>query len=185
MRYIIDRIILLLYSLSIAVIACLWIAFLLDGITIEQVESTFTMLKENRLEQLIAIAVSLLFLVASFYLIYRAIRTEAGKPRTVDQRTEIGDVRISLETIENLALKAASQVHSLQNTRARIHLDDRGLEIELKAFVDGEESIPERTEEAQRTIRQHLEDITGIPVAKVSIYIANIVAKQPIKSRVE
>ncbi|MNN79526.1 hypothetical protein D3C81_1961790 [compost metagenome] len=53
-------------------------------------------------------------------------------------------------------------------------------------MVDGESSIPALTEEMQSAVKQHIEEITGIPVASVSVFIANIVQSAPtFKSRVE
>lgn len=185
MGFVFDRILFFLYGLSIAVLSAVFIVLTFDVISISQVEDALYTLHTSRLLQIIALFIALIFILISLRLVYRSIRSNPGLPRTVDQRNEIGDVKISLDTIENLALKAASQVRSLQNVKARIHLEDQGLEIEIKAYVDGQDSIPERTEEAQRTIKQYLEDITGIPVAKVSVFIANIASQQPMKSRVE
>jgi uncharacterized alkaline shock family protein YloU len=52
--------------------------------------------------------------------------------------------------------------------------------------VDGDHSIPELTEEMQSGVKRYVEDITGIPVASVTVFVANIVQTSPtFKSRVE
>ncbi|HZG55374.1 alkaline shock response membrane anchor protein AmaP, partial [Paenibacillus sp.] len=104
---------------------------------------------------------------------------------SIDQRTEFGDIRISLETVENLALKAANRVRGVKELRARVRVDDSGLDIQLRSVVDGESSIQQLTEEMQRGVKEHVEDITGIPVATVTVYVANVVQSQSFKARVE
>jgi uncharacterized alkaline shock family protein YloU len=37
----------------------------------------------------------------------------------------------------------------------------------------------------QRGVKEHVEDITGIPVASVTVYVANVVQSQSFKPRVE
>ncbi|MNJ69478.1 hypothetical protein D3C77_658330 [compost metagenome] len=69
--------------------------------------------------------------------------------------------------------------------KTRIRITDSGLEIVVRALVDGESSIPALTEEVQKQVHDHVEEITGIPVSYVSVYIANLVQSPAIKSRVE
>ncbi|MNJ03652.1 hypothetical protein D3C73_1640630 [compost metagenome] len=70
--------------------------------------------------------------------------------------------------------------------KARVKVDQAGLEIEIRTVVDGETSIPAITEEVQSSIKSYIEEITGIPVARVSVYVANVVQSAPaFKSRVE
>ena len=69
--------------------------------------------------------------------------------------------------------------------RARIRISESGIDITLRAIADGESSIPTLTEEMQRAVKSHVEEITGIPVAKVSVYVANIIQTANFKSRVE
>ncbi|MNM70308.1 hypothetical protein D3C81_819350 [compost metagenome] len=104
---------------------------------------------------------------------------------SIDQRTEFGDIQISVETIENLSLKAASRVRGIKDVKTRIKITESGLNIIIRALVDGESSIPSLTEEVQKQVHDHVQEITGIPVSYVSVYIANLVQSPTIKSRVE
>ena len=52
-------------------------------------------------------------------------------------------------------------------------------------MVDGDAAIPALTEEVQRTVKAHVEEISGVPVMSVNAFIANIVQTQVFKSRVE
>ncbi len=132
---------------------------------------------------IIVTAVVLLLAVRFLYLSAR--RGKSSVP-SIDQRTEFGDIRISLDTVENLSLKAASRSRGVRDLRARVKVNQAGLEIVIRAIVDGETPIPALTEEMQANVKRHIEDITGIPVAFVSVFIANIQQSSPtFKSRVE
>jgi Uncharacterized protein conserved in bacteria len=131
------------------------------------------------------IIVSAVTLLISLRFLYVALRRGGGAAQSIDQRTEFGDIRISLETVENLALKAASRQRGVQDLRARIRVTDAGIDISIRAVVDGDSPIPSLSEEMQKSVRDYVEEITGIPVANVAVYVANIVRTQTFKNRVE
>jgi uncharacterized alkaline shock family protein YloU len=132
---------------------------------------------------IIALAVFTLLVTCRFF--YVAIRRGRSQVPSIDQRTDFGDIRISLETVENLSLKAAGRVRGVKDLKARVSVTDAGLEIMIRALVDGENSIPDLSEEVQRSVKGHLEDVTGIPVAQVSVFVANVTQSTSFKSRVE
>jgi uncharacterized alkaline shock family protein YloU len=131
------------------------------------------------------IAGAFLIFLASSRFLYISLRRGRGNAPSIDQRTEFGDIRISIETVENLSLKAANRVRGVKDLKARVNVNASGLEIVIRSVVDGESSIPDLTEELQRSVKEHVEEITGIPVASVSVFVANIVQTHTFKSRVE
>lgn len=120
---------------------------------------------------------------SSFF--YISIRRNQTVQHSIDQRTEYGDIQISVDTIENLCLKAASRFRGMQDLKARVRVLESGLDITIRAVVDGESSIPVLTSEVQKGVHDHVEEITGIPVSNVSVYIANVSQSPSFKSRVE
>lgn len=131
------------------------------------------------------IALALFTLLVSCRFFYVAVRRGRSQVPSIDQRTDFGDIRISLETVENLSLKAAGRVRGVKDLKARVSVTDAGLEIVIRALVDGETSIPDLSEEVQRSVKGHLEDVTGIPVSRVSVFVANVTQTTTFKSRVE
>lgn len=127
-----------------------------------------------------------LAVLISLRFLYIAVRPGRVNSPSIDQRTEYGDVRISLETVENLALKAALRTRGIKDLKARVSVNEAGLEIVIRTLIDGEHAIPALTEEIQSTVKAQIEEVTGIPVATVSVFIANVVqAGHVFKSRVE
>lgn len=132
------------------------------------------------------ISVTTIVLLLAARFLYLSVRRGKSSVPSIDQRTEFGDIRISLDTVENLSLKAAARSRGVRDLRARVKVNQAGIEIVIRAIVDGETPIPALTEEMQVNVKKHIEDITGIPVAFVSVFIANIQQSTPtFKSRVE
>lgn len=179
MAKILDRLLLFIYSLSIGILSVFAILLLTDTVPLnleEMDEKTFV------IALIVVFAVLFLLSIRFFYI---SIRRDRHSLTSIDQRTEYGDIQISTETIENLAYKAAVRVRGIREVKTRIRITDSGLEIMVRAMVDGDSSIPALTEEVQKQVHDHVSDITGIPVSYVSVYIANLVQSPVVKSRVE
>jgi uncharacterized alkaline shock family protein YloU len=122
----------------------------------------------------------------SIRFLYVSVRRGKANAPSIDQRTDYGDIRISMETVENLSLKAAKRTRGVKDLKARVRVSPAGLEITIRVIVDGESPIPQLTEELQSGVKSHIEEITGIPVAVVTVFVANIQQSSPtFKSRVE
>jgi uncharacterized alkaline shock family protein YloU len=141
----------------------------------------------NRDVAFVFIPVVIVMLLIAIRFVYLSARTGRTDAPSIDQRTEFGDIRISMDTVENLALKAANRSRGVKDLRARVKVSEAGLNIVIRAIVDGESSIPQMTEDMQAAIKSHVEDITGIPVAGVSVFVANVGQQSAptFKSRVE
>jgi uncharacterized alkaline shock family protein YloU len=182
-----DRLLLFLYSVAIGAVSIVAIVAASGGFSdkwLTEVVSDFT--GDVRIVQASVIGAAIVILLISLRFFILSIRRDGSSAPSINQRTEHGDIRISVETVENLALKAASRTRGVKDLRARVRVAESGLEILIRAFVDGEGSIPALSEEMQRTVSQQIEEATGIPVAGVSVFIANVTqAPTTFKSRVE
>ncbi|WP_138493034.1 alkaline shock response membrane anchor protein AmaP [Paenibacillus pinistramenti] len=179
MAKILDRILLFIYSLSIGIISVIAILLITNAVPVSIDSNTEAQL----LVAVLVIAVLLFLLSIRFF--YVSVRRDRSSLPSIDQRTEFGDIQISVETIENLSYKAASRVRGVRDVKTRIRVSESGLEINVRALVDGETAIPPLTEEVQKQVHDQVEEITGIPVSYVSVYIANLVQSPVMKSRVE
>ncbi|MDQ8735554.1 alkaline shock response membrane anchor protein AmaP [Paenibacillus sp. LHD-38] len=182
---VVDKLLLFLYSIVIGcisvVLVCIGFGWLSSGLLNDWIDELYRL--DSLKITLIATGVILFVLSLRFFMV--SLHRGSASAPSIDQRTDFGDIRISIETIENLALKAASRQRGVKDLRARIRATDAGLDIVIRAVVDGESSIPVLTEEIQRTVKEHVEDIAGIPVTNVAVYVANIIQTGTFKSRVE
>ncbi|RRJ66467.1 alkaline shock response membrane anchor protein AmaP [Paenibacillus oralis] len=179
MAKILDRLLLFVYSLSIGILSVIAILLLTDAVPLD-----LNVIREKNL-YIAAWVVAVVMFLLSIRFFYISVKRERGSLPSIDQRTEYGDIQISVDTIENLSYKAATRVRGIKEVKTRIRITEAGLEIVVRALVDGETSIPALTEEVQKQVHDHVEEITGIPVSYVSVYIANLVHSPAVKSRVE
>lgn len=180
-----DRIFLFLYSLIIG-IAAIFLIVISAGLVNDWVVLDFVqLLMERGPVGVTAIIIGVVLFLISVRFFYISVAAGSSKPPSIDQRTDFGDISISMETIENLTLKAAYKVNGIKDIKARVQIGQAGLIIRVRAVVDGDIPIPTLTEEAQRSVKTFVEDITGLPVTAVNVFIANITQNQTFKSRVE
>lgn len=182
---ILDRLLLFVYTVLVGVALIFVLVAALGFVPFEKTgDFVYNLYYEGSTAYPI-IALTLFTLLVSCRFFYVAVRRGRSQVPSIDQRTDFGDIRISLETVENLSLKAAGRVRGVKDLKARVSVTDAGLEIVIRALVDGESSIPDLSEEVQRSVKGHLEDVTGIPVAHVSVFVANVTQTTTFKSRVE
>ena len=182
---IMDKFLLFVFSLVTGLCSLLFLFLALRWIKFDSAAEYLDYAYHTALiRNLYAVFLVLVFLICLRFF-YISIRRSHSSGPSIDQKTSFGEIRISLATVENLSLKSASIIKGVHDVKTRVKVSDMGLEINLRAMVDGESSIPALTEEIQRAVKFHIEDITGIPVAAVSVYVANIIQPASFKSRVE
>ncbi|MCD1260686.1 alkaline shock response membrane anchor protein AmaP [Paenibacillus athensensis] len=183
---IVDRFLLLIYSLIVFAASIVVLFATFGWIDKSDADSVLSDLYTDDRVAVTAIIIAAVILLISVRFLYVSLRRSRSQTPSIDQRTDYGDIRISLETVENLSLKAAGRTKGVKDLRARVKVSPAGLEILIRTVVDGESSIPDMTEEMQNGVKRYIEDITGIPVASVTVYVANIVQSAPtFRSRVE
>ncbi|MGF7048590.1 putative alkaline shock family protein YloU [Paenibacillus sp. DS2015] len=179
MAKLLDRLLLFLYSLSIAILAVLAILQLSGVVPFNEIDY------DNDTIFVTSIIVLVVLFLLSIRFFYISIRRDRNSIPSIDQRTEYGEIQISVETIENLCLKAASKVRGVRDLKARIRVTQAGIDITIRAVVEGDLSIPVMTSDIQKQVHDYLQETTGIPVANVTVYIANVAQSPSFKSRVE
>ena len=182
---VVDKLLLFLYSLIVGVISIFLMSLGFGWLSSRVLEDLLREFYRIDGIQIGVGAAGVIVLLLSLRFFILSLHRGSLSAQSIDQRTEFGDIRISIETIENLALKTASKQRGVKELRARVRAADSGLEIVLRAVIDGESSIPVLTEEIQRAVKEHVEEITGIPVSNVAVFVANVVQANTFKSRVE
>ncbi|MCI3920185.1 alkaline shock response membrane anchor protein AmaP [Paenibacillus sp. TRM 82003] len=180
-----DKFLLFLYSVVVMLVAGIGILLSLTWIESSDAVAAIQEVYASRPVSVVVLVVCAVLFLLSLRFLFLSLRRSRERSGSIDQRTEFGDIRISLETVENLSLKAAGRIRGAKDVRARVRVDESGLDIQLRSVIDGESSIPHLTEEMQRAVKEHVEEITGIPVASVTVYVANVVQSQSFKARVE
>ena len=121
---------------------------------------------------------SLLFFVitgaVAAYLFAMAFRSRATN-ETVQYTTPMGDVRISIQAIEDLALRAARKIRGVRDADIYVKRTDSGMAPDV--------SIPEVSNELRTKLGSYIRETAGMDIADVEVTVRKIAAD--IRSRVE
>ncbi len=129
---------------------------------------------------------SLLFFVitgaVAAYLFAMAFRSRATN-ETVQYTTPMGDVRISIQAIEDLALRAARKIRGVRDADIYVKRTDSGMALIVRIGVAPDVSIPEVSNELRTKLGSYIRETAGMDIADVEVTIRKIAAD--IRSRVE
>ncbi|WP_339062477.1 alkaline shock response membrane anchor protein AmaP [Tepidibacillus marianensis] len=168
-----DRLILFITSFFLMIIT-LFIALvgigLFDQLLVNQTVSQYLNNSDVKTSILI---ISLILFLMSLYIIAKSVQRKEVSP--ISKRSEIGDIKISMETLENLVTKTTSRIKGVRELKARVKPDEQGtMSVMVKIVFDGETPIPQITKEIQDTVKEKLELITGLSVGQVHVVVSNI-----------
>ncbi|HLO04064.1 MAG TPA: alkaline shock response membrane anchor protein AmaP [Symbiobacteriaceae bacterium] len=171
-----DRVVLSIFTFSLAIISGLMVVLAIVPTWFEATSWIESVLTTTSGRFILGI-VGFVFFAASVRLILTAL-TGQGDGRPVVHETQHGEIRISLDAVENLVKKVARGVKGVREIKAEItHAEDGGLRARLRGTISPEVSIPEVSEEIQSSVRQYVKRVVGIEMAEVAIHVENIAAE--------
>lgn len=108
-------------------------------------------------------------------VIYLAISFKGkGEPTSILISSDLGEVRISLESIDSLVHQAVKGIKGIKDMKTRIVLREGSLYICVKAVLYGDRNIPELSQQMQGIIGDHVLKISGVDVSEVKVLIENV-----------
>lgn len=129
------------------------------------------------------VVIPLFFLAVSVRFLISGFRYDRSKKHAIVRHTAYGEVKITLTALEGMAQKIAKTVDGLREIKASVYPLNEGILIQLHALTTSDLNIPEATVKAQQSIKEYIEEYTGITVAEVKVTIDDVAAIS--KSRVE
>ncbi len=174
-----DRILLVLYSLAVAGVALLTVSHvfrfpLLDRLYVEYPYQ-------------VLVAAVILFLLSLRFIFIRS--GDSGELQAIVSKTEHGEVRISVQTLESLAERAARLVRGVNDLKTKVRPSEVGIRVAVRISVDPDLNIPQLTSTVQEKITDYVESTTGLTVQEVIVHVSDIAKPQagkvPARPRVE
>ncbi|KXG76800.1 alkaline shock response membrane anchor protein AmaP [Thermotalea metallivorans] len=124
-----------------------------------------------------------IFLAVSARFLISGLRVNTSKNKGIIRHTSYGEIKISLHTIESMAQRSAREISGLRDIRAAVYPLAEGIMIHITAFAAPDANIPETTVKVQQTIKNYIEQYTGIEVREIKVSIEDIASIS--KGRVE
>lgn len=178
---VIDRIILTICSICLAILSIIIVLFPLgqfDFLSISNISGILKTIEGNYLYSGIGLA----FLLASIRLIILGLKGDKDKTRItyLVQRSDYGEINISSDTIVGLVESVSSKFTGVRNIKTKVDILEGQLYIHLKGEVSPEINITETTKELQSKVKEHVEKCTGVNVNEIKVVISNVT--EPIRN---
>lgn len=94
--------------------------------------------------------------------------------RALIQTTSLGDVKISVEGLENLVSRACYQIRGIREAKVRVDVFPGSIGVFVRAIVGEEVNIPEVTKELQERVKNYVEQVSGIVISEVRVLVDNV-----------
>lgn len=186
---IIDRILLIVYALlGIATTAGLvYLVWLNETASLEAVGINISIGRGNWVFIAAAAAVALLLLVLSIRVIMLAVRHEPkiDKTSVALQNTEDGSVRISVAAMDTLIKQAVGTNEGVLDVKTKIINHEDSISIKIEMTLTSDVHIPNVTMLLQRSVKNFIEEYSGIAVRDISVFVSSIVEVVPAQLKLE
>lgn len=177
-----DRFILAIYSLALIVLSVVMIAVTSGWFSPDlfrpYVDQIFT---GTNITYLI---VAIIFLIVSLRFFFSSFRFKKTKEeRGIRQKSDLGEINITVETIQTIVERAARRVKGVRELRTAVKVLESGTMITLRVSVDGETPFPELTHKLQTDVKEHVENITGILISEVAVVVTEVAQQENYAAR--
>lgn len=163
-----DRLLLTVYTLALMVFSAITVVVAVGD---QAPFNAFHLALLNPQGRWVTGAVSLLVFVSSARLLYSAF----APPRMqVVHETDLGDVRISREAVENLVQRVARQVRGVRDVRARVGLGGDGVVARARIWVSPDVGIPGLARQLQDELRRAMREVVGVELSELTLRVENI-----------
>lgn len=173
-----DRVLLTIYALAVAVVSVFVISAYL-GLP----PAWNTMVILNVLSAWQTVPIATLFLLFSIRVLFSGLRKEHSSVTAMTHKTELGEVRISMDALRNVAQRAALSVRGIREAKTAVHAADGGLVINARVAASAQDRVPALSTSIQNIIKQSVEESTGMTVKEVRVLIDDIAPGQRVRVR--
>lgn len=182
---IISKILLAMYSLVFAIVSAAVIAITIDKNLLDIIYKflTDTVLADS-IYKLVMFGIGLVLLILSLFFLAFVFRTRREK-KSVNKVTDIGEISISLMSLENIALSATKKLDGISGTKAVVSRQDKNVAITIRTHVYPDVNIPALSEQIQTIVKTAVEDISGITVNSVRVFVESITESEISKTKAE
>lgn len=128
--------------------------------------------------------ISLVFFTLSVMFLLSGVRSSKDK-RAVSKHTNIGEIRISLNSIENIAFNTSKKINGVRDSKISVTKLEDGVDIVVRIVIMPDLSIPAVSEDVQERVKKAVEETSGVAVKQVKVIVDSIFSGTIYKARVE
>jgi len=163
----VDRLLLLVYSIVVAVFSFSLLLLALPFIPAKYVEVLRLFIFESNSMSLLAI----ILLLLALKFIFKTTESGVNYSSYISKETEIGEIRISYSTIKSIALSSIKGINEIRDAKAQINDKNGEVSILINAAFSTGAIIPEISKDIQNKIKELVEETTEIKVKEVVVFV--------------
>lgn len=173
-----GRIIYYIFMIIVLLMSICLFVFSIGAVSFDYVQSYLEMYYSGDwIVNLITALVAAFLFIASIKLIFPSKGSKRLTGALV-KNTELGEIQVSVGTLNNLAQKAVRQFDEVKDVDSNISPEIDGIGIQLKLMIMPDVIIPDVTKQVQDEVKRYIEQISGIHVKEVRIFIDNMTHPQ-------
>ncbi|HSL93643.1 MAG TPA: alkaline shock response membrane anchor protein AmaP [Bacillota bacterium] len=173
-----DRVLLTIYALAVALISVFVISAFLG---LPPAWNTMGIL--NAFSAWQAVPIAALFFLFSIRVLLSGLRKERSTKTALTQKTELGEVRISMDALQNVAQRAALSVRGIREAKTAVHTGEDGLLISTRVATYVQDNVPTLSTYLQGVVKQSVEESTGMTVKEVRVLVDDIAPANKVRLR--
>ncbi len=164
------------FFIAVMAIFLLFISILLFILALPLIPiEMFTAVLANYFGSLWLIVPSAVLILLAVYILVKGLQSSPNQ-RFVSLKQSTGNINISIAAVENMVRNIMTQWENINLNRIKIKNMPEGMTVIINITGSPEKVFPELAEGVQKSIKESLEVMTGIPVVEVKVVIDNIAA---------
>ena len=168
----------LFYVVIITLIGLLLIAFALNLLPLQSLDSLLVYLQGNLNSKIIVGLLGILLILISFSFA-QLILGRFQREKTIAFTTSNGQVTVALSAVEDLIKRLSVYLPEIRELRPDVIATKKGIEVNLRVILKSEANIPELTARLQEITRTKIQEVLGVEEQIiVRIHIAKIVSSE-------
>lgn len=173
MRNILFRILLTVYAFCLTLISLTAFLVFIGLIPFDTVVNVIFSALGDVTSTVVLVIISLIFSTLGIVFLLSGVSADKNR-KAIVKFSEVGEIIISINTIENIALAASKKIAGLRDTKARVRKRDDSVSLEIITSVIPDMNIPSVSVEIQEKVKSAVEKTSGITVNDVKVLIENI-----------
>ncbi len=176
-----DKIILIIFSYIILILAIVLILMTTGVVEIDTINEGIKTLIEGQTSSRVILSISILFVLIAIKCIFfdKTSKKQINETQGVLLENEAGKLLISKETLENLVNSVAMNFESAEDVTTRISLDkENQVKIFINLVVNSDVVIKELSVNLQNKIKEKIKTATDLEVKEVNINVKKVVQKK-------
>ncbi|NLW25177.1 MAG: alkaline shock response membrane anchor protein AmaP [Clostridia bacterium] len=178
-----ERIFTFLFGLILLLISLLAVLMTVSGTTILDYLENFL---RGTNERLLLGIIGVIGILSGLFIIRKTFKVPEPTQTEVIV-TSLGQVKITISTLESMANKVARQITGVRETLTKVKSTPGGIAIFMQVSLTPEINIPEVTSQIQNELKEYFAKVAGIEVEEVRILVTklNEAKNKPEKSRLQ